>query len=235
MTDDSVRTQVVQAYRALVFAGQTDMVWGHVSARDPQGRGVWLKAAPWGFEEVTTERLVLVSPDGEVLAGGGRRHIEYPIHTNIMAARPDVGAVVHSHAPAASVFASLDIPLRAISHDAIPFLDPDIPRYTYTGNLVRDDDTGTRLAETVGDSAGALMAAHGFVVVGETLAVAVMRAVLLERACRNHLAALAAGGPARWSDNAEIADKRALVWSMSQYQAGYDYLVRRASDDPTTA
>ena len=100
-----------------------------------------------------------------------------------------------------------------------------------------DGDTYDQMnipAETVGDAAGALMVAHGFVVVGENLAVAVMRAVLLERACRNHLSALAAGGPARWSDDTEIAEKRALVWSMSQYQAGYDYLVRRASDDPTT-
>ncbi|MTD52507.1 class II aldolase/adducin family protein [Amycolatopsis sp. RM579] len=229
---------MAQAYQALAFAGQTDMVWGHVSARDPGGRGAWMKAAPWGFEEITAERLVLVSPEGEVLAGQGRRHIEYPIHTKIMEARPEVGAVIHSHASAASVFASLDVPLRAISHDAVPFLDPDIPRFAYTGNLVRDDDTGARLAESLGEAAGALMAAHGFVVVGETLAVAVMRAVLLERACRNHLTALAAGGPARWSDDAEIAEKRALVWSMTQYQAGYDYLVRggtaAASHDPMT-
>ncbi|MFD2416560.1 class II aldolase/adducin family protein [Amycolatopsis pigmentata] len=239
LTDEPITEQVVQAYRAMAFAGQTDMVWGHVSARDPEGRGVWMKAARWGFEEVTSERLVLISPEGEVLAGEGRRHIEYPIHTNIMEARPDVGAVIHSHAPAACVFASLDLPLRAISHDAVPFLDPDIPRYTHTGNLVRDDDTGARLAETLGDSAGALMPAHGFVVVGENLAITVMRALLLERACRNQLTALAAGGPVRWSDNVEIAEKRALVWSMNQYQAGYDYLLRRASttssNDPATA
>ena len=56
---------------------------------------------------------------------------------------------------------------------------------------------------------------------------------------RDQLTALAAGGPMRWSDEAEIAEKRVLVWSMSQYQAGYDYLSRRASaavsDDPITA
>lgn len=225
---EQLTAELARAYRALESAGQTDMVWGHVSARDPQGRGVWMKAAPWGFEEVTPERLVLVSPEGEVLAGEGRRHLEYPIHTKIMEARPDVGAVIHSHAPAASAFASLGVPLRAISHDAVPFLDPDIPRYAYTGNLVRDDDTGARLAQALGDSAGALMPAHGFVVVGETLAVAVMRAILLERACRNQLTALAAGGPARWSDDAEVAAKRALVWSAAQYETGYEYLLRQA-------
>ena len=227
-----VRTaeEVTRAYHALAFAGHGDMVWGHVSARDDSGRGVWMKAAPWGFEEVTPERVLLVSPRGEVLAGAGRRHVEYPIHTRLMAARPDVGAVVHGHAPATAVFASLDVPLRALSHDAVPFLDPDIPRHTDSGDLIRTDAMGLALARTVGDSAGALIPGHGFVVVGPNLAVAVMRAVLLERACRNHLGALAAGGPARWSDVREIADKRARVWSPEQYDTGYAYLVRRAEE-----
>ncbi|NMO04467.1 class II aldolase/adducin family protein [Gordonia sp. TBRC 11910] len=226
--NEQATAELTRAYHALAAVGQTDMVWGHVSLRDPHGRGIWMKAAGWGFDEVTPERVVLVSPSGEVLAGQGNRHIEYPIHTELMAARPDVRAVVHSHAPAASTFASLDIPLRALSHDAVPFLTPDIPRYTYTGNLVRDQDTGNRLAQTVGDGAGALMPAHGFVVVGESLAVAVMRAVLLERACRNHLDALAAGGPVRWSDDAELVAKRELVWATTQYEAGYQYLLRQA-------
>ncbi|MEC3997082.1 class II aldolase/adducin family protein [Actinacidiphila sp. DG2A-62] len=167
-------------------------------------------------------------PGGEVLLGEGGRHIEYPIHTRLMEARLDVASVVHSHAPSACVFASLDVPLRALSHDAVPFLAPDIPRFYESGDLIRDDRTGSALADTVGDSAGALIPGHGLVTVGSSLAVAVMRAVLLERACRNQLQALSAGGPARWSNEAEIASKRETVWSEEQYRAGYDYLVRRA-------
>ncbi|WP_432828019.1 class II aldolase/adducin family protein [Dactylosporangium sp. CA-092794] len=225
---EASRLDVADAHQALAVAGQTDMVWGHASLRDPQGRGVWMKAAGWGFEEITAERVILVSPGGDVVEGDGRRHIEYPIHTQLMAARPDVAAVVHGHAPATAVFASLDVPLRALSHDAVPFLDPDIPRFTESGDLIRDDRLGAALAAAVGSAAGALIPGHGFVVAGPSLAVAVMRAVLLERACGNHLAALSAGGPARWSDESEVASKRESVWSPGQYQAGYDYLLRRA-------
>lgn len=223
----SITHDVAEAHRALARAGTTDMVWGHVSRRDPDGRGVWMKSAGWGFEEITPERVLLVSGEGEVLEGEGRRHIEYPIHTRVMAARPDVNAVVHGHAPATATFASLGIPLVAISHDAVPFLTPDVPRYTHSANLIRDDDMGDRLADVLADAAGTLIPGHGFVVVGATLGIAVMRAVLLERACRNHLQALAAGGPALWSDETEIAEKRDLVWAPDQYQAGYDYLVRQ--------
>ncbi len=48
---------------------------------------------------VTTQQLVRVAWDGRRLAGDGTVHIEVPIHTQIMAARPDVEAVVHTDAP----------------------------------------------------------------------------------------------------------------------------------------
>ncbi|MFI1735080.1 hypothetical protein ACH40E_38855 [Streptomyces acidicola] len=39
--------------------------------RDPDGRGVWMKASGWGFEEVTPRRTLLVSPEGQALAREG--------------------------------------------------------------------------------------------------------------------------------------------------------------------
>ena len=127
----------VQASRALATAGQGDMVWGHASIRDPDGRGAWLKAAGWGLEEIDASRVALVSPDGSVLDGAGPRHIEYPVHTEIMAARPDVGSVVHTHSPAATEFAALDVPLRPLDHAGSLFCYPDIPRFTLTGGLIK--------------------------------------------------------------------------------------------------
>lgn len=221
--------QAAQANQALAVAGHADMVWGHVSVRDPEDRGVWMKAAGWALEEITERRVILVTSDGDVLAGEGTRHIEYPIHTQIMAARPEVTAVAHSHANSAVAFASLDVPLRAVSHDAVSFLDPDVPRFTRTGNLITNHELGNALADSLGDAAGVLIPGHGLVTVGETVAAAVMRAVLLNRACATQLLALQAGGPARWSDEEEVRAKRDTIPVPSQLQSGYDYLVRRAN------
>ena len=150
-TAERLIAEAAQANRALGASGQSDMVWGHASLRDPEGRGVWMKAAGWSFEEVTPDRIVLVSPVGEVLAGSGRRHIEYPIHTEVMNARPDVGSVVHTHAPAAVAFAALNEPLLAISHDGVEFADPQIARFTQTGSLIKSAGLGRALAETIGN------------------------------------------------------------------------------------
>lgn len=221
--------QAAQANQALGVAGHADMVWGHASVRDSEGRGVWMKASGFAFEEITEDRVVLVSPGGEVLAGEENRHLEYPIHTQIMSARPDVNAVVHSHAVDAVAFAALDVPLRAISHDAVSFLDPDVPRFTRTGNLITTAELGDALADSLGDAAGVLIPSHGLVTVGETPGAAVMRAVLLNRACATQLRALQAGGPARWSDQEEVRMKRDTVASPAMLESGYRYLLRRVA------
>jgi L-fuculose-phosphate aldolase len=227
-----VITEVAEASLALAAAGLTDMVWGHAAVRDPDRRGVWMKASGWGFEEITTsDRIVLVSPGGEVLSGDGRRHIEYPIHTEIMRLRPDVGATVHTHAPALTAFACLDVPLLPISHDGVLFSDPPVPRFSRTGALIATADLGAALADALGDGRACLMPSHGAVTVGPDIATAVMHAVLLERACRTQLMALAAGDPKTWSDAGEAAVKRDQVWNPVQVQAGYRYLLRKAETE----
>ncbi len=225
---ESPEDVAVAAHRALAAAGLSDMIWGHASVRLPDGSGIMTKSSGWSFEEITPQRLVRVSWDGRRLAGEGTVHIEVPIHTRIMAARPEVEAVVHTHAPAVTAFASLGVPLRAISHDGVPFA-LQLPRFERTGNLIDSAELGDALAHGLGAASAIIIPQHGSVTVGRTVAQAVMHAVLLERACATFLSAAAAGGPAVWSDNDELAAKLELVWSPKQMEAGYRYLVRTGS------
>lgn len=218
---------VLAACAALASAGLGDMIWGHPSVRDGEGRGVWMKASGYGFEEIDDERVVLVSWSGEVLEGSGRRHLEFPIHTQIYRARPEITSVVHTHAPTFAAFASLDVPLHPLSHDAIPFTDPPLPLLTtVTGSLITTPQLGDAVAEALGGSNGVLLPSHGAVTVGADVAAAVMYSVLLERACRTELSALAAGGPKIWSSDEETASKRENLWNGAQLEAGFRYLAR---------
>lgn len=227
MSDQTHIDDVVAACAALAAAGLSDMVWGHPSVRDAEGRGVWMKASGYGFDEIDAERVVLVSWEGDVLSGSGRRHIEHPIHARLYLARPDINAVVHTHAPALAAFASLDEPLHPLSHDAVPFTHPQLPRLTsVTGQLIATTELGDAVALATGDANAVLLPSHGAVTVGADIAAAVMYAVLLERACRTELDALAAGGPKVWTSADETVFKREQVWNPAQLRAGYDYLVR---------
>jgi L-fuculose-phosphate aldolase len=196
---DELRAQVALGCRILEREDQGDLIWGHVSARDPQGRGIWMKASALGLDEISLEQVILVSWSGEVLEGDHRRHIEYPIHTELMRVRDDVHCVVHTHAPWSVVFASLQAPLRPLSHEPTLFVPPEIARFELTGDLISSPELGARLAAVVGARNAALMVNHGILACGPDVPTGVMTAVILERACRANVRALAAGGPRTWS------------------------------------
>jgi L-fuculose-phosphate aldolase len=224
---EELRDEVALGCRILAAEDQGDFVWGHVSARDPGGRGVWMKAAGWGFDEIGREQVILVGWDGEVLAGDGRRHIEYPIHTELMRVRSDVNSVVHTHAPWSVAFASTGRPLRPLSHEGALFVPPDVPRFTRTGDLIVDAGLGADLAAAVGQQRAAFMPNHGIVTCGVDVTSGVMAAVLLERACRTNIRAIAGGGPTSWSSDAEALAKRDRCWSPQLLRQAWDYLARR--------
>jgi ribulose-5-phosphate 4-epimerase/fuculose-1-phosphate aldolase len=223
---DGIRELIATGCQVLGAADQGDLVWGHLSARDPEGRGVWMKASTFGFEEVTAERVLLVSPDGEVLEGAGRRHAEYPIHTELMAVREDVNAVVHAHSRSAVALAATGLPLEPVSHEATLFVPPDIARFTDTGDLILTRELGRRLARVVGERNAALMVNHGVVVAASDVPTAVMT-ILLEAACRMQLTVLAAGGARHRSSDEEALSKRQNCYNSALLSQAWDYLVRR--------
>jgi L-ribulose-5-phosphate 4-epimerase len=224
LEEAEARRQIVTACRVLQKAGQDDLVWGHVSVRDAAGRGVWLKGGGLGFDEVDEVDCILLSWSGEVLSGTAARHVEYPIHTGLLAARPDVGAVVHTHPLYALAFAATGRPLRALSHEGAQFVPPDIARFTRTGDIVDSDELGDALAAALGQQRAILMPRHGITTVGPSLAEAVGAAVHLERACRIELLA---GPLAEGSSDEEALGKRGRA--RNRFRAAYDYLARNVT------
>ncbi|MPZ87338.1 MAG: class II aldolase/adducin family protein [Nitriliruptorales bacterium] len=222
-----IRELVALGCRVLGAAEQSDLVWGHLSARDPGGRGIWMKASTWGFEEIDAERVLLVSRDGEVLEGDGRRHAEYPIHTEVIAARDDVNAVVHTHSPAAVALGATGHPLQPVSHEATLFVPPDIARFTRTGDLILTQRLGMELAEALGDRNAALMVNHGIVVAAEDVPTAVVTTVLLDTACRMQLSVLAAGGAVHASSDEEALAKRGHCYPPLLLGQAWEYLIRK--------
>ena len=186
-----------------------------------------MKAASLGFEEVGLDDVILVTPAGQVAHGEGHRHAEYPIHTEVVAARPDVRAVVHTHAVHAVAFGSLGVPLRPLSHEGTLFTPPDIARFTRTGDLILTPDLGREVAAELADRNAVLLVNHGIVTVGPDVPTAVVTALLLERACRTQLLAMAAGDVSRWSDDEEARAKREHCYSPAQLAQAWDYLARR--------
>jgi L-fuculose-phosphate aldolase len=227
MTEHELREQVALGCRILAANGHDDFVWGHVSARDAKGRGAWMKAATFGFDEITAEHVILVGFDGEVLAGEHPRHIEWPIHLEILKARPDLGSVVHTHPPHSIAIGASGQPLLPVSHAGTMFVPPDVPRFTKTAELIVTEELGNQVARTLANLHALFLVNHGIVTAGKDVPDAVIRAVLLEKAAHQQMLTHAFGGPRRWSGDEESLRKRATVWSERQRAALWDYLARR--------
>jgi L-fuculose-phosphate aldolase len=213
--------------KILALEGQGDMIWGHVTCRVP---GVpdrlYMKPAAMGLEEISASDLITINLDGEKVGGDLPRHSEVFIHTEIMLARPDINCVVHTHPPHAVAFGSLGKSLLPVGHEGSLFSD-GLPTFSETTDLIVTPERGEALARVLGGANAALLQNHGIVAAGESLAKAVMTAVILERACRVQLLAETGGGAQAWTEPREASIKKDRIYSHEAIQHAFDYYVRR--------
>jgi L-fuculose-phosphate aldolase len=221
-----LKRTLADACRILAMAGQGDDVWGHATARVPGTETFWMKPAAIGLEEVSPDDLLLVDIDGKVLRGRRPRHSEVFIHSEIMRARPEVGAVVHTHPVPATVFSSLGVPLRPITHEACNFVPPDVPRFTQTSDLIVTPELGRAVARAIGDRPGLFLVNHGIVTAGATIEEAAINAILLDKAARAQLM-VPDGTPKHWTNDTEALAKRARIYNPDNNVAmRWPYLLR---------
>lgn len=178
--------QLAAACRVLEMEGHGDMTLGHLSLRDPEGRGFWLKRNARGLGEILSHKdFVLVSFDGVKLDGEGGRHSEWPIHSEILRLRPDVQVVAHTHPFHASLLSSFGSQLAPFTLDADYF--EALPCHRDEVALLKTKEEGTALAHSLGEHFAVLMANHGVTFCGTSIAHAVCVGVFLEKAARIHV------------------------------------------------
>lgn len=221
------------ASRILSAGGHDDLNQGQVSARLPGREDFLIKAAVVGFNEARPEDMVRAHIDGEQPVPAIAPP-ELPLHQAVYMTRPDVNAIVHSHAPHTLVFGATSLNLRAISHDGA-FFEGRVPRFTDTSNTVLDLDTGNAIANALGDNPALFLQNHGGLVVGHTLREATVFAQLLERAAQLQLLAESAGSPYTSANDHDIDEKRSFVYSATAVKSYWQYGVRRIhAEQPET-
>lgn len=174
--------------------------FGHVSVRHDKRADCFLLARNMAPGLVTGADIMAFDLDGNPL-GADRRavYLERFIHSEIYRARPEVGAVVHSHSPSVIPFGVVkDAPLRPVFHMA-GFLGGATPVFEIraldpaSDLLIRNPALGAGLARTLGANAVVLMRGHGATIIGADLRQAVYRAVYAELNAHLQAAALQLG------------------------------------------
>jgi len=216
------------AYSCNILAneGHWDQILGHVSVRIPKQDRILMKPHSFGLEEIRPQHIIVCNLDGKKIEGKYERHSEIFIHTEIFKARPDVNCVVHTHPPYAIAFGSLRQPLRPVSHEGSIFCE-GLPLFDYTTALIRTPELGREVAKTLGSCRGVLMKNHGSTVVGDSIEVATLYAVFLEKAARIQLLATASGEPS-WTSDEEAKVKFEQIYTPHRLGSMWDYFIRRA-------
>lgn len=226
---DGLKDSLINAGRILASEGQGDLIFGHVTARLPGDDAHFLmKPHNFGLEEITPENLITVNLEGEKVAGESARHIEVFIHSEILRVRSDIGAVVHTHAPYAVAFSSLDRPLQGIGHEGALF-HGGIPVFSETADLIIDQARGKAVARALADSNVLIMRNHGIVTTGRTIEEATVLALYLERACKAQLMVESCGGATHLCSHEDAVAKTGRI--LPQSPRVFDYLVRRVSSE----
>jgi ribulose-5-phosphate 4-epimerase/fuculose-1-phosphate aldolase len=237
---DAARSEIASACRVMAHRGLVEDILGHISlrldaehllirCRGPEEAGLaYTVASDIRVVELETGRVV------DDLTASYSPPSELPIHTSVLAARPDVSCVVHAHPPDV-VVASLaglplvplvgayNIPAARLAHDGIA----THPRSV----LIRTDALAAELVASLGGAQAVVLNGHGVVTTGASVPEAVLRALHVATLARLTLAVNAVGArptPIPERDYAELPDlgsgfNEATLWRhhlRALYEAG---------------
>lgn len=188
--EHSARQSLIDHCRAMNASGLSLNRSGNASVR--WGDGLLITPTGRAYEHLQPDDIVFLGADGTCQPGQLAPSSEWRFHCDILRAFPDVGAVVHAHSPHATALACLGEGIPAFHYmvavaggDRIPCADyatfgtPEL-----STNVLRALDGGLRAC---------LMANHGQVATGRTLAEAYALAWEVENLARQYMLARSLG------------------------------------------
>lgn len=177
--------------RLMGMEGHEAGLAGQITSRDRES-GYWTLRFGLGFDEANSDDFIRVDQDLNTIEGEGMANPATRFHLWVYRARPDVGAIIHTHPPYISALSMLEEPLAIAHMDATPFFDDCVFLKDWPGVPVADQE-GELISGVLGRKRAVLLAHHGLLVAGATIQEAAYLAVYLERAARMQLRAAAAG------------------------------------------
>ncbi|MEN4475177.1 aldolase [Mycolicibacterium cosmeticum] len=222
----NAREKLALTCRALFDAGHDSGLAGQITARADEPGTYYTQRLGLGFDEITAGNLLLVDEDLNVLDGKGIANPANRFHTWIYRARPDVNCIVHTHPFHVAALSMLEVPLVVSQMDIAPLYDDCAFLPDWPGVPVGNEE-GEIISAALGDKKAILLAHHGHVVAGASIEEACSLGMLIERAAKLQLTAMAAGAIAPLP---ERLAREAHDWTLTpkRSQANFAYYARRA-------
>ncbi|MBV9513675.1 MAG: L-fuculose-phosphate aldolase [Mycobacteriaceae bacterium] len=191
---DNPEAAVLAAAKDMLRRGLVEGTAGNISARREDGNLV-ITPSSVDYAEMRLDDLVLIAPDGAVLAAkdGRSPSTEMKLHLACYRAFDDVGSVIHSHPVWATMFAIAHQPIPACIDEFAVYCGGDVRCTEYAASGT--PDVGANAVKALEGRAAALIANHGLVAVGPRPDKVMHVTALVERSAQIVWGARALGGP----------------------------------------
>ena len=168
MTDDELKEELARVTTELYRAGLVTAMGGNISVRSAdRPDAAWITPSQIFKGDLKPEQMILVDMEGKKISGDYKPSIESVYHAGIMKYRPEVNAVVHTHAPLSTIFGLCNLDILPVNTEAIFCMNmPRIPFY-----LGGTKELANAVIENVGKTkaTGAFLSNHGLMTIGKTL------------------------------------------------------------------
>lgn len=197
--EKELRREIVARCREMNTSGINQGTSGNISVLFEDRMLISPSAIP--YDELEPEMIASFTLDGSgAWEGPMRPSTEWRFHLNLLHERPDAHAVVHAHPPYCTTL--------AIARKEIPACHYMIA--AFGGNNIRcagyatfgTQELADLALDAIRDRTACLLANHGMITIGKTLAKAMWRAIELETIARQYYLSLQIGGPVLLSDAA---------------------------------
>lgn len=170
--------EILATAKAMLAQGLVEGTSGNISGRLADGT-VCLTPSSVQYDTMTVDDLVICDIAGNVVAGTRSPTTEKDLHLGTLARYPELGAVIHTHAVYATMFALAHEPIPAVIEEVVVYVGGDVPCCDYKGT--GSHELGEEVAAKLVDRGAALLANHGLVTCGPTPQKALHNAALVER------------------------------------------------------
>lgn len=201
------RAAVAEAARRVAEAGLTSGRSGNVSMRLGTAAPLDLMAitpSQVSLSGLGAEQVAVVDFDMEPVEGDAAPSAESLMHVAVYRARPDVGAVIHTHPEYATAAAVAGLEIPPVVDEMVVTIGGAIrvSEYGFPGS----QELADRVCAALGDRNAALVRNHGAVGVGSSLEEAVEVCVMTERTASIFVRARLLGGAHPLPDEAVEAE-----------------------------
>ncbi len=198
---NALRLQVIATAAAMNASGINANQAGNVSVRCRRGAHHGFLITPTGvpYDALTAESLVFMRMIDGAAVGRMSPSSEWRFHRDILQTRPEFAAIVHTHSPAATALACHGVGLPPFHYMVAAAGGRDIRCAPYA-TFGTQDLSDHALAALV-DRRACLLAHHGVVACGASLAAALTLATEVEHLARIYLHARTLGEPAELPDD----------------------------------